>query len=455
MPARRGVDPSDGHRFFDAWDQRGATHLRQSGPLVRCHGTKVDWEAQLLEAKSREQQAARWAVAEGYSVEPEEPEPDFRGMVRRLRQSPLRRATPGWAARGELGRQVADPMRDNTPKKHGVGYKAQWLAPFFQSRLGHWTCAAYGLMWWHRSITFPKDKSNNKEGCNAVRMVNAFSLDSVHSAECDRCRTLTRSLNQHCDNKLRCCQSPSFSLTCLPLGLVDTLQDDTGLPRQRDQLATMEIQGADGNILIRPGSGTAQGSEGAADAFHRVYHKRIDKWSGHLPAELLQEALIFKPPQTMCVSPRSPQSRFFFVESDGEQCCLGQCAGRDGTKHSEARTLCVLPGSTGPVARYLGPHLDIMGSIRPELERRRAAAFRTWTRFRPVWFRAGIPLRVRRLFFQALKVFILYTGLEALRLRPPDYEYLDRFVLGLGRKMMRGKATIRTKLEDGTEKSVQ
>ena len=59
----------------------------------------------------------------------------------------------------------------------------------------------------------------------------------------------------------------------------------------------------------------------------------------------------------------------------------------------------VFLGSTGPVPRYLGPHLDIMGSIRPELERRRAAAFRTWTRFRPVWFRAGIPLRVRRLFF--------------------------------------------------------
>ena len=58
----------------------------------------------------------------------------------------------------------------------------------------------------------------------------------------------------------------------------------------------------------------------------------------------------------------------------------------------------VLPGSTGPVARYLGPHLDIMGSIRPELDRRRAAAFRTWTRFRPVWFRAGVPLRVWRLF---------------------------------------------------------
>ena len=112
----------------------------------------------------------------------------------------------------------------------------------------------------------------------------------------------------------------------------------------------------------------------------------------------------------------------------------------------------MLPGSTGPVARYLGPHLDIMGSIRPQLKRRRAAAFRTWTRFRPVWLRAGIPLRVRRLCFQALVVSILYTGLESLRLRSPDYENLDRFILGLGRKMMRRKATISTKLEDGTEK---
>ena len=51
----------------------------------------------------------------------------------------------------------------------------------------------------------------------------------------------------------------------------------------------------------------------------------------------------------------------------------------------------VLPGSTGPVARYLGPHLDIMGSIRPELERRRAAAFRTWTRFCPVWLAPFFP----------------------------------------------------------------
>ena len=64
----------------------------------------------------------------------------------------------------------------------------------------------------------------------------------------------------------------------------------------------------------------------------------------------------------------------------------------------------------------------------------------------------GRPTASSASFFQALVISILYTGPEALRLRPPDYEYLDRFVLGLGRKMMRGKATIRTKLEDGTEK---
>ena len=58
----------------------------------------------------------RWAAAEGYSLEPEELQKDFRGMVRCLRQSPLRRAPPRWAAPGELWRQVVDPMllRRNT-----------------------------------------------------------------------------------------------------------------------------------------------------------------------------------------------------------------------------------------------------------------------------------------------------------------------------------------------------
>ena len=54
---------------------------------------------------------------------------------------------------------------------------------------------------------------------------------------------------------------PSPSHASLSEALVDTLHEDTGLLRQRHELATMEIQGADESILIRPGSGTAQGSE--------------------------------------------------------------------------------------------------------------------------------------------------------------------------------------------------
>ena len=144
-----------------------------------CLGTKVEWEAQLREARFREQQGVRWATEEGYSVEPEELEKHFRGMVRRLRQSPLRRATPNWADPGKLWRQGVETMRDNTPKKHGVGCKAQWLAPISKSRLwqgiGRVKRAGCVPMWWHRSITFPIDKSNNEEGCNVVRLVNAFS----------------------------------------------------------------------------------------------------------------------------------------------------------------------------------------------------------------------------------------------------------------------------------------
>ena len=208
---------------------------------------------------------------------------------------------------------------------------------------------------------------------------------------------------------------------------MDTLQEDTGLLRQRHELATMEIQGADESILIRPGSGTAQGSEGAADALHRVYHKRIDKWSDHLRAELLQEALIFKAPPaapdlfnspvfmelttyagdvrvtSITTEPVHTWSRVManneMAQNTAKQEHSVFFAGQRARQYMAALNgKGVLPGSTGPVARYLGPHLDIMGSIRPELERRRTAAFRTWTRFRPVWFRAGVPLRVRRLF---------------------------------------------------------
>ena len=215
----------------------------------------------------------------------------------------------------ELWRQVVDPMRDNTPKKHGVGYKAHWLAPFFQSRLwqgiGRVKRAGCVPMWWHRSITGECFSPDSKAFYSYLWRRQPQTQQRAYASGCTAHRSRLESIAQSVivAERLRKAKisfvttnydvanaHPSPSHAPLSEALVDTLHEDTGLLRHRHELATMEIQGADESILIRPGSGTAQGSEGAADAFHRVYHKRIDKWSDHLRAELLQEALIFKAP---------------------------------------------------------------------------------------------------------------------------------------------------------------
>ena len=329
-------------------------------------------------------------------------------------------------------------------------------------------------------VSLSRLTKNNKEGCSAVRLVNAFSPDSKafygylwrrqpqtqqrsYASGCTAHRSRLEAIEQSvkiAERLLRARISfvttnydvanahPSPSHASLSEALIDTPHDATGLLKQRHELETMEIKGSDGSILIRPGSGTAQGSEVAADAFHRVYHKRIDKWASHLQEELLQEVLIFKAP------PASPDlfkpSVFMGLTTYADDVRVTSVTTELG--HTWARVMAnnialdnaldkmaqnsakqehsvffagqrarqymvalngkgVLPGTTGPVARYLGPHLDIMVSIRPELERRRAAAFRTWNRFRPVWFRAGIPLRVRRLFFPGAgsQVWRLFT----------------------------------------------
>ena len=187
---------------------------------------------------------------------------------------------------------------------------------------------------------------------------------------------------------------PSPSHAALSEALVDMLHEDTGLLRQRHELAT------------------AQGSEGAADAFHRVYHKRIDEWSGHFRAESLQDALVFKPlpsvpdPFNLHVSMRlttnaddvrvtsittEPMHTVSWVTKNNaafQEMALNTAKQEHSVFFAGQRArqymaffngTRVLPGATGPVARYLGPYIDIMDSILRELERRRAAAYRHWS----------------------------------------------------------------------------
>ena len=127
-PKRRRHDiPLSSLPTAAAW----ATHLRQAGPS-RLR-TKVVWEAPLLEAKSQEQQAARWAASGRV--------PGRTGGVK-----------CGFSWYGSASSTVTSSTRDsglasgdNTPKKHGVGYKTEWLAPFFRSRL--WQRTGCAPMW--------------------------------------------------------------------------------------------------------------------------------------------------------------------------------------------------------------------------------------------------------------------------------------------------------------------
>ena len=285
-------------------------------------------------------------------------------------------------------------------------------------------------MWWHRSITFPNDKKQQQRGLQRGEIGERFfppdskafygylwrrqpqtqqrSYASGCTAHRSRLEAMAQSVN--IAERLRRAKisfvttnydvanaHPSPSHASLSEALIDTRHEDTGLLKQRHELATMEIQ-ADDSILIRPGSGIAQGSEGAADAFHRVYHKRIDKWAGHLQAELLQEALIFKAPPassdlfkpsvfmelttyaddvrvtSITTEPVHTWSRVMANNAalDSALDEMGQNTAKQehsvffaGQRARQYMTALngtgVLPGTTGPVARYLGPHLGHHG----------------------------------------------------------------------------------------------
>ena len=79
-------------------------------------------------------------------VEPEELEADFRGMVRRLRRSPLRRATPCWRLQVNFGGRWR--TRCGTTLRINMGWLQGPMARHLLSTsplAGYWTCASYGL----------------------------------------------------------------------------------------------------------------------------------------------------------------------------------------------------------------------------------------------------------------------------------------------------------------------
>ena len=95
-------------------------------------------------------------------------------------------------------------------------------------------------------------------------------------------------------------------------------------------------------------------------------------------------------------------------------------------------------------ARYLGPFMAWNATTAHEIQRRIKAASMAWFIFRSFWYNK-IDQRLVKLVFRGIVVSILLSGLAAFVLRPKDTEHLHKFMLQKGRKLMQGRACIKTK----------
>ena len=78
------------------------------------------------------------------------------------------------------------------------------------------------------------------------------------------------------------------------------------------------------------------------------------------------------------------------------------------------------------------------------IQRRTKAASMAWFIFRSFWYNK-IDQRLVKLVFRGIVVSILLSGLAAFVLRHKDTEHLNKFMLQKGRKLMQGRACIKTK----------
>ena len=210
-------------------------------------------------------------------------------------------------------------------------------------------------MWWHRSITFPIDKGNNKEGCNAVRLVNAFSPDSkafcsylwrrqrqMQQRACASGCTAHRSRLEFIAQSVNVAESALLlPITMLPTPILlphmhlsrrpwwthyrktrDSQDNATNLPRWKSRAQTR---------ASLSDQGPAKPRAAAADAFHSVYHKRIDKMVRSPASRIVARGAHF---QTTSCGPRSVQFACFLWDSQPTQTmCVSLRSPRSGSTH--------------------------------------------------------------------------------------------------------------------------
>ena len=133
-----------------------------------------------------------------------------------------------------------------------------------------------------------------------------------------------------------------------------------------------------------------------------------------------------------------------YVQNSSKQEILPHFTGRGS--HAEFRfifsDLHNLEGRVHRRVRYLGPHIAFDGRLQCETSRRTQAARHTYSLFKR-FFAKTESLRWRRVVFGAMVVGVALSGLVAFTPSSTETNEVDKCLLALARKALRGAATYR------------
>ena len=262
---------------------------------------------------------------------------------------------------------------------------------------------------------------------------------------------------------------------------------DVDLLCQRHRQAVMHIVAHDNAVDILSGSGAMQGDGPAGPLFLEVYHPQIDGWLAQVQTLPQQQLCIAQDPvsgshvdcsitayaddvgKTTIVEDESDLlQKMLRINSWMDEALEGiglaqNCDKQEHVVHATGRgsrnflramyTRGVGAGKTLPTARYLGGRRSYDNSCHHEISHRVRAAYGGYNSMGSFWSRASGCRRATLLVFRCMVHEALLSGLEALFLSASDVRKLDKVVMQLGRKIMRGGACLKQRVAqpDGSE----
>lgn len=261
---------------------------------------------------------------------------------------------------------------------------------------------------------------------------------------------------------------------------------DAPLLCQRHREAVVHIIAPDRSVDVKCNSGALQGDGPAGPIFLEVYHPALDVWLEHVHTLPQQMLFMVSDPvfgvevdcsvttyaddvgKTSIVD--SCEDMLSILQSlnqwlDEALGAIGLAQNIDKQEHvvhatgpqsrqflRTAYTEGVGVGKTVSVARYLGCRRSYNNGNQPEIQCRIRAAHNGFAVLGGFWKHAAGSRTATVLVFRCMVHEALLSGLESMVLTPSEIHMLDKTILQLGRKVLRGKACskIRETQADGS-----